>query len=83
VPFLLWLENTLLASSAELPEEIVLITGLGMALVTWAALLLVAHKLNIAQRVLTALVSRIEVLAYLYVPLGSFGLLVVLIRNLF
>jgi len=79
---LLWLENTIMAFNNKLPPIDLLLTAAGIALGAWVVLLLAFHYIARLQKPLLFIADRVGVMAYLYVPLGLLGLIVILIRNL-
>ena len=79
---LLWLENTIMAFNNKLPPVNLLLTAAGIALGAWVVLLLAFHYIKLFQNPVLFIADRVGVMAYLYVPLGFLGLIVVLIRNL-
>ena len=79
---LLWLENTIMAFNNKLPPIDLLLTAASIALGAWVVLLLAFHYIVRLQKPLLFIADRVGVMAYLYVPLGLLGLIVVLIRNL-
>ena len=79
---MLWLENTIMSWNNKFPPMELLLTFAGITLGVWVALLLFFHFFKPLQKPLLFIADRIGVMAYLYVPLGVLGLIVVLIRNL-
>lgn len=79
---LLWLENTIMAFNNKLPPADLLLTAAGITLGAWVVLLLAFHYVKFLQNPVLFITDRVGVMAYLYIPLGILGLIVVLIRNL-
>ena len=79
---MLWLENTVMSWNNKFPPVELLLTFVGVTVGVWVVVLLLFHFIKPLQRALLFIADRIGVMAYLYVPLGLLGLVVVLIRNL-
>ena len=79
---MLWLENTIMSWNNRFPTIELLLTFVGVTVSLWAALLLLFHYIKPLQKALLFIADRLGVMAYLYVPIGVIGLIVVLVRNL-
>jgi len=79
---LLWLENTIMTFNNKFPPVELLLTAAGIILGVWVVLLLAFHYIKLLQKPVLFIADRIGVMAYLYIPLGVIGLIVVLIRNI-
>ena len=79
---MLWLENTIMSLNNKFPPRDLLLTVAGVTFGAWVLLLLMFNFLKPLQKAVLFISDRIGVLAYLYVPLGIVGFVVVLIRNL-
>jgi hypothetical protein len=79
---LLWLENTIMAFNNKLPPVDLLLSAAGIVLGVWVVLLLAFHYIKLFQNPVLFIADRVGVMAYLYIPLGILGLIVVLIRNI-
>ena len=79
---MLWLENTIMSLNNTFPPMELLLKALGLTLGVWVLLLLAFHYTRPLQKAILFVSDRVSVLAYLYVPLGALGLLVVIIRNI-
>lgn len=76
------LQSYLYSLNYYMPPMNVIYLGLGIALLTLIALILLFQKVPRLRKILLALEERLQIFIYLYVPLGIAGLLVVLFRNL-
>ena len=79
---MLWLENTIMSWNNRFPPVELLLAFAGVTVGLWVVLLLLFHYIKPLQKALLFIADRIGVMAYLYVPLGLLGLVVVLLRNL-
>jgi hypothetical protein len=79
---MLWLENTVMTFNNNFPPMDLLLTAAGITLGIWVVLLVIFHFFKPFQKAALFLSDRIGVFAYLYVPLGVIGMVVVLVRNL-
>jgi len=79
---LLWLEYTIMDFNNRLPPVSLLLTAAGITLGGWVALLLLFHHIKLLQKPVLFIADRVGVMAYIYIPLGFLGLIVVLIRNI-
>jgi len=79
---LLWLENNIMAFNNKLPPVDLLLSAAGIVLGVWAILLLAFHYIKLLQKLVLFIADRVGVMAYLYIPLGLLGWIVVLIRNI-
>lgn len=79
---MLWLENTIMSFNNNFPSIKLLLVAAGISLAVWVLLLLTFHFIKPLQKSLLFVADRIGVFAYLYIPLGVIGLIVVLGRNL-
>ncbi|MGE5248893.1 MAG: hypothetical protein ACM3QS_01665 [Bacteroidota bacterium] len=59
-----------------------LYAGLALSLLAWAGLIQFFDRLPRPRSLLLDLIERLQIFAYIYVPLGLLSLLIVLIRNL-
>ncbi len=64
------------------PSKEVLLTRFGIALLVLIFLIGLAHFLVPFQRLLLEVAGRMQIFLYLYVPIGTLGILTVLIRNI-
>lgn len=62
------------------PKETFLLLG-GISFAAVVLLILLAHNLKFLQKVLLFIVDRLSILLYLFLPLSTIGLVVVMIRN--
>jgi len=79
---MLWLENTIMSFNNNFPSMSLLLVAAGIALGAWILLLVTFHFIKPLQKSLLFAADRFGVFAYLYIPLGVIGLVVVLARNL-
>ena len=75
----IWLQGNLVN---EFPSRSLLLEGAGSSLAIFILLSFLFHKVVFLQNIVIALVDRLGILMYLYVPLGVLGILVYLLRNL-
>lgn len=76
----IWFQGAL---SNQYPPRSLLLTGGGVALGAFLLLVLLFHFIPFLQKAALAIADRLGIMAYLYVPLGLIGFLVVILRNLF
>jgi hypothetical protein len=67
----------------ELPTAKTIFLWAGTFLFVLICLTLLFHFVKRLQSILVSIAERFTVFAYLYIPLGSLGLIVVILRNLF
>jgi len=79
---MLWLENTIMSFNNNFPPMSLLLIAAGITLGAWILLLVTFHLIKPLQKSLLFAADRLGVFAYLYIPLGVIGLVVVLARNL-
>ena len=79
---MLWLENTIMSLNNTFPSMGLLLGVAGITFGIWVLLLLAFHNVKPLQKPILVFSDRIGVLAYLYIPLGILGFVVVLVRNL-
>jgi hypothetical protein len=65
-----------------LPSRESYLYWIGAPLIVLAGLILLCHKLPRLGQILSTIAERFTVFAYLYLPLGILGLIVVLARNI-
>lgn len=78
---MLQLQN-LMGNLERLPERGILYQGLLFTLLITVVSILVFQFVKPLQKILLEIVERMQIFAYIYVPLAMAGLLVVLLRNL-
>lgn len=76
------LEYALLIDTRALPPASFFYAWSGITVAVWIALLLLAHYIRWFRKIAMFITERISVFAYLYIPLGMIGLLVILFRNI-
>jgi len=76
----IWYQRSL---GGDLPPKKTLLLWMAAPLILLLGLLALSHLFPRLGLFLTSLVERFTVFAYLYLPLGFLGLLVVLLRNVF
>ena len=79
---MLWLENTIMSLNNTFPPMGLLLRAAGLTFGLWVLLLLALHNAKPLQKAILLVSDRIGVLAYLYIPLGILGFVVVFVRNL-
>jgi hypothetical protein len=79
---MLWLENTIMSLNNTFPPMGLLLRAAGITFGIWVFLLLAFHYAKTLQKAILIVSDRIGVLAYLYIPLGILGFVVVFVRNL-
>jgi hypothetical protein len=72
----------LMGKLESLPERGILYQGLLFTLLITFALILVLQLVKPLQKILLEIVERMQIFAYIYLPLAVVGLLVVIVRNL-
>jgi len=79
---MLWLENTIMSLNNTFPPMESLLRAAEITFGTWVLLLLAFRNAKPLQNAILFVSDRIGVLAYLYIPLGILGFVVVFVRNL-
>ena len=67
----------------ELPAAKTIFLWVGESILVLICLILLFHFIKWLQAILVSIAERFTVFAYLYIPLGFLGLIVVVLRNLF